>query len=173
MPRNMTGGSSHKKQKKGAAGWRGAKAVSAADDMLSLILGREDGSNSGQQEMELLVLQVGRIVKRMGEWMDVYCEDGFERRCLIRGVLRAKKGGSFMDVGSIVVVALDRPEEDPEKPKITKGYIVGIFDGHLIGKLQLTNVNRRLFDMAAGGDALAEDYFDRSGSVEEVDVDAI
>jgi len=170
MPRNMTGGSSHKKFKKGAAGWRGLKAVSAAEDMLDLVLGRDAGKNTDQQEIELLVLQVGRIVKRMGEWMDVYCDDGSQRRCHVRGVLRAKKGGAFMDIGSIVVISLEKPEENPEKPTQEKGYIVGIFDANLLGKLQQSKVNPRIFDMAAGADAVAEDFFDRSG---EVDVDAI
>lgn len=171
MPRNMTGGSSHKKFRKGAAGWRGVKASAAAEDMLNLILGRDDGSNSPTQETELLVLQVGRIVRRLGEWMDVYCEDGFQRRCHVRGVLRAKKGGAFMDIGSIVVISLEKPEDDPEKPTQTKGYIVGIFDTNLLGKLQHSKVNRRLFDLSTGEGTVVEDFFDRSG--EDVDVDAI
>jgi len=205
MPKNMTGGSGHKKGKRGM-GFRGRKAAAAAFDMLELLIAREKGGLAAlkpEEHAALAVLQVGRITKRLGSgWMDVYCQDGHERRCHIRGVLRSKKGGAYMEVDSIVVVALEEPVDDLESSDdegfigggaaaadaAIKGYIVGVFDAAAVGKLQKTRINRRIFSLPAGAGAEVEDFFDRSeepaadegkkgrkkrGDDDEVDIDAI
>jgi len=188
MPKNMTGGSGHKKGKSGL-GFRGRKAKEAAFDMLDLLIAREKGGVAGLTKTEheaLSVLQVGRITRRLGNgWMDVYCQDGHERRCHIRGLLRSKKAGSFMEVDSIVVVTLEKPVDDLDasddegyiggtanrKDAGIKGYIVGLFDDVSISKLQKTRINRRIFNLAAGAGEEMEDLFDRSEAVKEINID--
>ena len=173
MPRNTTGGSGHKKGKRGN-GFRGMKATAAALDMLELIVTREKkGTLKPEERSALLELQVGRITKRLGNgWMDVYCQDGVERRSHIRGLLRRKKGGAFMEVGSIVVVALEEPLDELDSSDdegfaplasgaSTKGYIVGLFDERAVGLLQKTRINPRVFASTVDEGEEA-DYFDRS-----------
>jgi len=182
MPRNVTGGSGHKRaarrEKRG-----GIRAKAAAFELLDLLIEREklgleglSKAKGGAEMIEALkTLQVGRIVKRFGNgWMDVFCQDNKERRCLIRGLLRSKKSGAFMEVDSFVVVALEKPVDDLDDSDdegnyagggsggSAKGYIVGLFDEHAIGRLQKTNINKRLFQTAMGGGVVMDDIFDRS-----------
>lgn len=189
----MTGGSGHKKRK-GGISFRARKSKEAAFDMLELLIAREKGGLAGLTKEEhegLSLLQVGRITRRLGNgWMDVYCQDGHERRCHIRGLLRSKKAGTYMEVESIVVVALEKPVDDLDssdddgfiggcanrKDADIKGYIVGLFDGPAVSKLQKTRINRRIFNLSAGADGEMEDLFDRSEEQkadvdEEVDID--
>ena len=182
MPRNMTGGSGHKRAKRGEKSG-GLKAKAAALELLDVLIEREQLgleklalTKGGNEKIEALkVLQVGRIVKRLGNgWMDVFCQDNKERRCLIRGLLRSKKSGAFMEIDSFVVVALEKPLDDLDDSDdegnyagggaggSSKGYIVGLFDEHAIGRLQKTTINKRLFQTAMGGGVVMEDIFDRS-----------
>jgi translation initiation factor IF-1 len=185
MPKNLTGGSGHKKGTKASQGWRGAKAKEAAADLLELLEARARVGLKALTMSEaaaLQVLQVGRIDRMLGGGRcDVLCEDNAVRRCAIRGVLRSKKGGAHMSVGTIVTVSLERPlddlgESDDEgtvkrvAPAGGAGmggaYVVGIFDESAKRELTRAGVNPVLFKTVDGSGAEVEDgnySFDAEG----------
>jgi hypothetical protein len=183
MPRNTTGGSGHKRSARGEK--RGAvKAHAAAFELMDLLMERDKlgleklaETKGGDEKIQALrCVQVGRIAKSLGSgWMDVYCQDGKERRCHIRGVLRSKKGGAFMGAGSFVAIALEEPmdnlaDSDDEgwgkasrdRPAHAadkdRGFIVGLFDDADVAALQKTRINKRLFVTADG--QVMDDLFD-------------
>jgi hypothetical protein len=183
MPRNTTGGSGHKRAARGEK--RGAvKAHAAAFELMDLLLERDKlglerlaETKGGDEKIQALkCVQVGRIVKGLGSgWMDVYCQDGKERRCHIRGVLRSKKGGAYMGAGSFVAIALEEPMDDladsddegwgkasrarpAHAADKDRGFIVGLFDDSDVNTLQKTRINKRLFALADG--QVMEDLFD-------------
>ena len=157
-------------------GFRGRKATAAAYDMLEVLIAREKNGLEGMTQEDIAALQallVGRIVKRLGNgWCDVFCQDNKMRRCHIRGVLRSKKGGAYMDIDNIVVVALEKPmtelEDSDDEGNIgfahgggDKGYIVGLFGLDDIGKLKKTRINSRLFATVDANGQEHDDIFER------------
>jgi translation initiation factor IF-1 len=165
-----------------AQGFRGRKALEASVDLLDVLIKRErvgllkPANKGGLKPEERLALQacmVGRITRMVGNGQAlVYCQDNLERRTTIRGILRSKKGGAYMDVGSIVVVALENPmtelgESDdegdigPSRGGGGSGYIVGIFGERDIGTLQSCRINKRVFALVDATGAEQEDIFDR------------
>ena len=183
MPRNMTGGSGHKRAARGEK--RGAvKAHAAAFELMDLLMERDklgldklaETKDGGEKIEALKCVQVGRIVKNLGSgWMDVYCQDSKERRCHIRGLLRSKKSGAYMGVGSFVAIALEEPMDDladsddegwgkasRDRPAHAgdkdRGFIVGLFEDADVAALQKTRINKRLFATADG--EVMEDLFD-------------
>lgn len=175
MPKNLTGGSGHKKGARASQGWRGAKAKEAADDLLELLEARARVGLQAltlSQAAALQVLQVGRIDRMLGGGRcDVLCEDNAVRRCAIRGVLRSKKGGAHMAVGTIVVVSLERPLDDlgesddegtvkrnaPAVAAVGGAYIMGIFDDSAKKGLERAGVNPVLFKVVDGSGAVVGD----------------
>jgi translation initiation factor IF-1 len=184
MPRNMTGGSGHKRGKKGE-GFRGRKAAAAAFDLLEVLLERAQigleamaKTKGGEEKVAALrVLQVGRIDKMLGNgWCDVLCEDNKPRRCHIRGILRAKKGGAYMEKDSIVVVSLEKPmeelgESDDEGhvgagkaaggPYAGAAFVVGLFDDDSKRELRRAGINPKLFQVVGADGAALDDYFEK------------
>jgi len=184
MPKNMTGGSGHKRAKKGE-GFRGRKAKAAAFDLLEVLLERAQiglealGKTKGGAEKvaALHVLQVGRIDKMLGNgWCDVLCEDNKSRRCHIRGILRAKKGGAYMEKDSIVVVSLEKPmeelgESDDEGnvgagkavggPYAGAAFVVGLFDDDSKRQLKRAGINPKLFQVVGADGGALEDFFEK------------
>jgi hypothetical protein len=197
MPRNTTGGSGHKRAARGEK--RGAvKAHAAAFELMDLLMERDKlglerlaETKGGAEKIEALkCVQVGRIVKSLGSgWMDVYCQDGKERRCHIRGVLRNKRGGAYMGAGSFVAIALETPmdnladSDDEGWGKATRerpahaadkdrGFIVGLLDDSDVATLQKTRINKRLFVTADG--QVLDDLFDYGGAAADaVDEEAV
>lgn len=166
-------------------GFRGRKALEASVDFLDVLVRRESiglrksVKEGGLKPLELAALaacQVGRITKMLGNGQAmVYCQDNMARRATIRGILRSKKGGAYMDIGSFVVVTLETPmtslgESDDEgtiAPSRGGGgaaYIVGIFDTKDIGTLQRTRINKRIFAEVDAAGVEQEDYFDRGAA---------
>ena len=187
----MTGGSGHKRGKKGE-GFRGRKAKAAAFDLLEVLVERANiglealGKTKGGAEKvaALHVLQVGRIDKMLGNgWCDVLCEDNKSRRCHIRGILRAKKGGAYMEKDSIVVISLEKPmeelgESDDEGcvgagkaaggPYAGAAFVVGLFDDDAKRELRRAGINPKLFQVVGADGAALDDYFEKG----EEDADA-
>lgn len=190
MPKNMTGGSGHKRSKRGD-GFRGLKAKAGAMDLLEVLLERaaiglealaktKDGDNKVQA---LKCLQVGRIDKMLGNgWCDVTCEDNKARRCHIRGILRSKKGGAYMGRDSLVVVSLEKPLEEvgdsDEEGLVGPGkmaagvfagsaFVVGLFDDDSKRDLKKAGINPTLFEIRDAEGKAHDDYFDRGEEVVE------
>jgi translation initiation factor IF-1 len=184
MPKNMTGGSGHKRGKKGE-GFRGRKAKAAAFDLLEVLLERAQigleamrkTAGGAEKVAALHVLQVGRIDKMLGNgWCDVLCEDNKSRRCHIRGILRAKKGGAYMEKDSIVVVSLEKPMEelgdsDDEGhvgagkaaggPYAGSAFVVGLFDDDSKRQLRRAGINPKLFQVVGADGGALEDFFEK------------
>lgn len=191
MPRNTTGGSGHKRAARGDKKSGGRKAKQAAVELLDLIIERETIglgqlalTKDGNAKIEALkLLQVGRIERNVGSGrMDVLCQDNVVRRCLIRGTMRSKKSGAYMEVGRHVVVALERPvdldESDDEgdlapthSTATSKvAYIIGLFDESDVGALQKTRLNKRLFQTVMDNGLVMEDMFERDGAEAEAEM---
>lgn len=189
--RNNQGGKAFKSQAKGGVNFRTQAAEAAATDLLSFIQAHDTGykgmtpAQKAEAEAALLELQVGRIVQKMGNGrFMVTCQDGMNRNCALRGLLR-RKNKCFVELGSLVVVSLTEPLEELDdsdddgnfgtgkqregaehRKQTNLGYIAGIFDGRTAAQLQKTRINPKLFkviDVATGAEV--EDIFDRSEAV--------
>ena len=213
MKRNTQGGKAFKSKAKGGMGFRAQAAQDAANEMLDLILARENGyagmtsSQRSAVENAMLEIQVGRVSRKFGNGrFEVFCQDGKVRNCALRGLLK-RKGQCFVDMDSLVVVTLSEPLEELDdsdnegnfgggkarsgaehRSHADQGYIVGIFDERIGGKLRKTRINPRLFKIQDNTGAEMDDLFDRSDSDfvegevtkkgkksddDEIDVDAI
>lgn len=186
----MTGGSGHKRSKRGD-GFRGLKAKAGAMDLLEVLLERAAiglealaKTKDGETKVEALkCLQVGRIDKMFGNgWCDVSCEDNKVRRCHIRGILRSKKGGAYMGPDSLVVVSLEKPLEEvgdsDEEGLVGPGkvaggvfagsaFVVGLFDDDSKRDLKKAGINPKLFEIRDADGKAHDDYFDRGEEGEE------
>ena len=189
MKRNTQGGKAFKSKAKGGMNYRAQAAQDAANEMLNLILARENGfagmsiGERADAERAMLEIQVGRINRKFGNGrFEVFCQDGKVRNCALRGLLK-RKGQCFVDLDSLVVVTLSEPleeldESDDEgnygggkarlgannRSQADQGYIVGIFDERIGGKLRKTRINPRLFKVQDGTGVEMDDLFDRSDS---------
>ena len=191
MKRNTQGGKAFKGMKKGGGNFRAEAAAAAANDVLELILLREKKGlalMTVEEQAALREILVGRVIRKYGNGrMEVYCQDGKSRNCVIRGLLR-RKGKCHIDVNSLIVVTLTVPLDDLEesddegrhgggtvaahKLRADGGYIVGIFGDDAGAKLRKTHINPRLFNVADGTGAEMEDLFDHSVPDDEaVDVE--
>jgi len=189
MPRNTTGGKNFKKFKTGSEGFRAKAARQAADDIVDLIVKSEKKPELMTEEDKegLRYILVGRVIRRFGNGRnEVCCQDGNNRQCVIRGLLR-KKGQVFIDIDSMVVVSLRNPLEissDDEglgqtavSDKDTSD-IIGLLNVRHIEILRGTNINKIIFSDSKGAEDT--DIFDRSDQVNEIveakedlDIDAI
>jgi translation initiation factor IF-1 len=175
MPRNTTGGKNFKKFKTGSEGFRAKASREAADEIVDLVCKSEKQPEklTAEDKDAMKSLLVGRVVRRFGNGRnEVYCHDGVNRQCVIRGLLR-RKGQVFIDIDSIVVVSLRNPldssSDDDElgvgKSVIDKGTadIVGLLDERHVAVLRTTNINKRIFSDSKEQES--EDIFDRSEQV--------
>lgn len=175
MPRNTTGGKNFKKFKTGSEGFRARASREAADEIIELIRKSEKKpSEMTQEDKEAMkYVLVGRVVRRFGNGRnEVYCQDGVNRQCVIRGLLR-KKGQVFIDIDSIVVVSLRNPLESSSEDESGLGKsavtdkdtsdIVGLLDDRHVAVLRTTNINKRIFSESKEQES--EDIFDRSEQV--------
>jgi translation initiation factor IF-1 len=178
MPRNTTGGKNFKKFKTGSEGFRAKASRQAADEIVDLIIKSEKKPESMTTEDReaLRFILVGRVVRRFGNGRnEVYCQDGVNRQCVIRGLLR-KKGQVFIDMDSLVVVSLRNPLESLSEDEEGVGPtavadketsdIVGLLDDRHVAILRTTNINKRIFSDSKDK-VVEEDLFDRSDLVNE------
>lgn len=194
--RNNQGGKAFKSQAKGGMNFRTQAAQDAATELLSFIQAHDRDykgmtpAQKAEAQTALLELQAGRIVQKMGNGrFMVSCQDGKNRNCALRGLLR-RKNKCFVELDTLVVVSLTEPLEELDssdeegnfgkgvsragaehRSQTDQGYIAGIFDVRTAAELQKTRINPRLFkviDICTGAEV--EDMFDRSeaaGGAEE------
>ena len=190
MPRNTTGGKNFKKFKTGSEGFRAKASREAADEIVDLVCKSEKQPEklTAEDKEAMKSLLVGRVVRRFGNGRnEVYCHDGVNRQCVIRGLLR-RKGQVFIDIDSLVVVSLRNPLDSSSedelgvgKTVIDKGTadIVGLLDERHVAVLRTTNINKRIFSDSKEQES--EDIFDRSeqvnafieGKPTDIDIDDI
>jgi translation initiation factor 1A len=132
MP-NLKGGKNYKKMKHGAG--------PAKPDLHEI----------GEGQM------IGRVLRLLGDRQaSVYCNDGIERHCRIRGKLRKRV---WIATGDVVLISLrilgggdDSDDEDDvisakDIRDAKKGDILAKYDPEIYGKLKkMDGVNKRLFD---------------------------
>jgi hypothetical protein len=185
--RNTQGGKAFKSKAKGEEGFRAKAAREAANEMLDIVLARENGykglnvAEKAQMEQAQLELQVGRVTRKFGNArFEVYCQDGKLRNCALRGLLK-RKGQCFVDIDALIAVTLSEPLEtmdssDDEghygggsaaigasyRSQSDQGFIVGIFDAAAAKALRKTRINPRLFMVQSTEGEVIDDLFDRS-----------
>lgn len=185
--RNTQGGKAFKSKAKGEEGFRAKAAREAANELLDIVLARENGfkglkeMEKAQMEQALLELQVGRVTKKFGNGrFEVYCQDGKVRNCALRGLLK-RKGQCFVDIDTLIAVTLSEPLEEMDssddeghfgggsaaagaayRSQSDQGFIVGIFDASAAKALRKTRINPRLFMVQSAEGEVMDDLFDRS-----------
>ena len=193
--RNTQGGKAFKSKAKGGMSFRAQAAQDAANEMLDLILARENGYKGfsefqkGQAESAMLEIQVGRISRKFGNGrFEVFCQDNKVRNCALRGLLK-RKGQCFVDLDSLVVVTLSEALEELDssddegnfgggkarggaeyRSQADQGFIVGIFDGRSATQLSKTRINPRLFKVTDAAGVEMDDLFDRSEMTGDVEL---
>ena len=144
MP-NLKGGSGYKRKKKGGG-----------DDDVIVI--------ADMQEDQMFA----RVVKVLGNCnMLVYCEDGRERLCHIRGKMRSRM---FVHVGDIVIIST-RGFEKIEVGKLQRGDICHKYDSKHLSALRkkFPDVNPDIFTNidAGAGKKTEETGFEFEGEAED------
>jgi translation initiation factor IF-1 len=186
MGRNTVGGKNFKKFKSGSEGFRAKASREAADELVDLMgelfskvprppLKPDEAAAQAEAAKFLLA---GRVMKKFGHGRnEVYCHDGTLRQCRIRGLLR-KKGQVYIDVNTMVVVSLrealsDSSDDDEDIGKsassIGEGDIIGVLSDKHVAQLRKTTINTRIFVDANSNDDGAEDMFDRSELLNEIE----
>lgn len=165
MTRNLQGGKAFKGQSK-QENFRSKRNREAVDDVLDEI------KKCITKDAEL---QFARITRKSGGcMMEVYCEDGKTRSCMIRGILRRRKT-TPMDIDSIVLIATSSLLRGD-------GEIMAVLSREQVQRLrkETPDMNPILFHMTRSGEAQAvdDDLFETTGSVtdaadDEVDLDKI
>ena len=87
----------------------------------------------------------GRIIKLLGGCNTlVFCNDGKERICHIRGNMRRKV---WIDVGDIVLISLRELDSSQQSEDVNRGDICAKYDSRVVQRLQQkdSTINPRLF----------------------------
>lgn len=189
MKRNTQGGKAFKSKAKGGTHYSTKAAQDGAQEMLDLIMARQDnfaGLKPEERlaaERALLEIQVGKVVRKFGNGrFEVQCQDNKLRNCAVRGVMR-RKGKCFIDLDCFVVVSLTEALEELDssddegnfgggkaragaefRSGADMGYIAGLFDAHTTEQLRKTRLCPRLFKVQDEQGNLVDDLFDRSGA---------
>jgi len=144
MP-NLKGGSGYKKKKKGGGD----------EDMIII---------ADMEEDQIF----GRITKVLGNCnMLVYCDDGRERICHIRGKMRSRM---YVHVGDIVIIST-RGFEKVEAGKLQRGDICHKYDTkhHSALRKKFPNINPDMFVYVDANSGKKEDNgFEFEGEAEDI-----
>lgn len=183
MGRNTVGGKNFKKFKSGSEGFRAKASREAADELVDLMgalfskvpLPPLKPADAAVQAEAAKFLLTGRVMKKFGHGRnEVYCHDGTTRQCRIRGLLR-KKGQVYIDVNTMVVVSLREALSDSSdddiggSSSVGEGDIIGVLSDKHVAQLRKTAINTKIFADANSNDDGAEDMFDRSELLNEID----